>query len=462
MFHGIKKSDVHKLTPEEEKKNEETLKKIKVIQNKILQIKSNPKADKKTLEFLYKSAILLSDYPTLWSLRKILLNKFVEENKIDKNEQYNLYKKEINELLYIMKKDHKSYLLWYHRVWCLIKILEIEKEEKKKLEESLINSEIELTNKFLLKDDRNFHVWNYRVKLLSLINIYFQSTFQTFIEKELEFTLQKIKINFSNFSAWHYRTKLIPIYFNNNNIKWNSQIALNYFKEDLELIKKAIYTDPKDQSPWNYHYWIINNFSPIYVENIDIKNNDEIFIKYSNVFKIKDLINENEKFEVLNKEIFNDVVDVRLKFNNNNENEEIIVKNKEIEKIDVSFDGLSLIVNKICFTKENLNLPEIKFYKDKNNNNEIKYEIKMNNVEEYQKNFFKNQLEMIKELINNSSDIFIENAHLRLAQFYNIFYQIEKKDEYKELELNEIKLLKEKSKRMNNMYKEILENFNKK
>ena len=455
MFHGIKKSDIHKLTPEEEKKNEETLKKIKVIQNKILQIKSNPKADKKTLDFLYKAAILMSDYPTLWSLRKILLNKFTEENLKDKNEQFNLYKKEINDLFQIMKKDHKSYLLWFHRIWCLIKILEIEKEQKINLEESLINNEIELTNKFLLKDDRNFHVWNYRVELLSLINKYYNSTFQNFIEKELQFTLNKIQINFSNFSAWHYRTKLIPIYFANNNIKWNNENALNYFNNDLELLKKAFYTDPKDQSPWNYHYWIFNNFSPIYVEDINL-NNNEVNIKYSNVFKIREVLNE-KNFEILNKEEFNDCVNIKLNFN---DCKEIIVKNKEIEKINFCFDGLSLIVNKICFTKENLNLPEIKFFKD--NNNEIKYEIIMNNVEEFQKNFFKNQLEMIKELINNSKDVFIENAHLRLAQIYNIFYQIEKKDEFKELELNEYKILKEKSKRMKNMYETILENFNKK
>jgi geranylgeranyl transferase type-2 subunit alpha len=455
MFHGIKKSDVHKLTPEEEKKKEETLKKIEVIQNKILQIKSNPKADKKTLDFLFKSAILMSDYPTLWSLRKILLNKYTEENLKNKNAQFNLYKKEINDLFLIMKKDPKSYLLWFHRIWCLIKILEIEKEQKINLEESLINNEIELTNKFLLKDDRNFHVWNYRVELLSLINKYYNSTFQNFIEKELQFTLNKIQINFSNFSAWHYRTKLIPIYFANNNIKWNNENALNYFNNDLELLKKAFYTDPKDQSPWNYHYWIFNNFSPIYVEDINL-NNNEVNVKYSNVFKIREVLNE-KYFEILNKEEFNDCVNIKLNFN---DCKEIIVKNKEIEKINFCFDGLSLIVNKICFTKENLNLPEIKFFKD--NNNEIKYEIIMNNVEEFQKNFFKNQLEMIKELINNSKDVFIENAHLRLAQIYNIFYQIEKKDEFKELELNEYKILKEKSKRMKNMYKTILENFNKK
>jgi hypothetical protein len=42
----------------------------------------------------------MSDYPTLWSLRKILLNKFTEENLKDKNEQFNLYKKEIIKVIY--------------------------------------------------------------------------------------------------------------------------------------------------------------------------------------------------------------------------------------------------------------------------------------------------------------------------------------------------------------------------
>ena len=43
MFHGVKKSDVKKMTPEQEKKNEEMLKKIKVIQEKIIQIKKEKK-----------------------------------------------------------------------------------------------------------------------------------------------------------------------------------------------------------------------------------------------------------------------------------------------------------------------------------------------------------------------------------------------------------------------------------
>ena len=32
----------------------------------------------------------------------------------------------------------------------------------------------------------------------------------------------------------------------------NTKNALYFFNNNLELLKKAIYTDPKHQSPWNY------------------------------------------------------------------------------------------------------------------------------------------------------------------------------------------------------------------
>ena len=47
MFHGIKKSEVKKMTPEQEKKKEEILQKIKVIQEKIIQIKKEKNKKKK-------------------------------------------------------------------------------------------------------------------------------------------------------------------------------------------------------------------------------------------------------------------------------------------------------------------------------------------------------------------------------------------------------------------------------
>ena len=42
-------------------------------------------------------------------------------------------------------------------------------------------------------------------------------------------------------------------------------LPLDLIKEDLQSLKHAFFTDPKDQSPWNYHEWLISLISPIQV-----------------------------------------------------------------------------------------------------------------------------------------------------------------------------------------------------
>jgi geranylgeranyl transferase type-2 subunit alpha len=465
MFHGVKRSEVKELTEEEKAKNEVQLKKLKAIQDQILKIKAKNKYDEKTMDFLLKSSVLMPDYPTLWSIRKILMEQKLPTMTDDEAMAFLL--KEIKSILPIMMKNPKSYLLWYHRIWCLVKCIEIEIKKETPLEKSVLIGEIGLCNKFFLKDDRNFHCWNYRVKLLSLISIYFQSTFQKFIEDELKFTLEKITINFSNFSAWLYRSKLIPIYFVQHNIKWNTKAALDFFKDDLDLIKKAIYTDPKDQSPWNYLSWIITNFSPLYIKDIILDDKNVLTIKYSNVFKINsllDILGKSENYELLNKEEFSSEIKIQIKNGESFGDETIVVQNKQIDKINIGFDGLSLVTNKICFTKENLTLPKVTVFKGEKGN--LEYKIEMSNVQDFQLEFLQTQLEVIKELIKVSPDFFIENGHVHLADLYKIFYQIhkrssneeerEKSKEDKKNEIEQLKLLQQKSKRMNTMYATLL------
>ena len=457
MFHGVKKSEVKELTEEEKAKNELQLKKLKAIQDQILKIRAKNTYDQKSMDFLLKSSVLMPDYPTLWSIRKILMEQHLPTLTDDEAMEYLL--KEIKSILPIMMKNPKSYLLWYHRIWSLVKCIEIEIKKGTLLEKSVLIGEIELCNKFFLKDDRNFHCWNYRVKILSLISIYFQNTFQKFIEDELKFTIEKITMN------WLYRSKLIPIYFVQHNIKWNTKEALDFFKDDLELIKKAIYTDPKDQSPWNYLSWIITNFSPMYIKNIILGENNLLTIEYSNVFKIESLleiIGETKNYNLLNKEEFSSEIKIQL---NNPETwgeEKIIIQNKNIDKVNIGFDGLSLVTNKICFTKENLSLPTITI--SKNEEGKIIYNIEMNNVKDFQLEFLQKQLDEINELIKVSPDYFIENGHAHLAELYKIFYQIHRRNndskekalEDKKNEISQLTLLQQKSKRMNNMYSTVL------
>ena len=465
MFHGVKRSEVKELTEEEKAKNEVQLKKLKAIQEQILKIKAKNKFDEKTMDFLLKSSILMPDYPTLWSIRKILIEQCLPTIKDEEAMEFII--KEIKSILPIMMKNPKSYLLWYHRIWCLEKCIEIEIKKEIPLEKSVLIGEIGLCNKFFKKDDRNFHCWNYRVKLLSLISIYFQKELPKFVEEELKFTLEKITLNFSNFSAWLYRSKLIPIYFLHHNIKWNTKEALNFFKNDLELIKKAIYTDPKDQSPWNYLSWIITNFSPLYIKDIKLEENNILNIRYSNVFKINSLLEisgNSENYELLNKEEFSAQIKIKIKNIENIGDGKIVILNKNIDKINIGFDGLSLVTNKICFTKENLTLPTITVFKGENG--KVEYKIEMNNVQEFQMEFLNNQLEMIKELIKVSPDFFIENGHAHLVELYKIFYEVhrrsnnekekEKAKEDKNNQIEQLKLLKQKSKRMNTMYATLL------
>lgn len=79
------------------------------------------------------------------------------------------------------------------------------------------------------------------------------------MKEECEIALTMIEKNFSNYSAWHYRAKLMPKFYNSNGLAYNASyiIPIDNIKKDLETLKHAFFTDPKDQSPWNYHEWLL-------------------------------------------------------------------------------------------------------------------------------------------------------------------------------------------------------------
>ena len=177
-----------------------------------------------------------------------------------------------------------------------------------------------------------------------------------------------------------------------------------------------------------------------------------------------EILGNSENFEILNKEEFSSEIKIQIKNVEKLGEEKIVIHNKQIDKINIGIDGLSLVTNKICFTKENLTLPTITVFKGENG--KLEYKIEMNNVQDFQLEFLNNQLEAIKELIKVSPDFFIENGHAHLAQLYKIFYQIHRRSnnddeknkakEDKNNEIEQLKILKQKSKRMNTMYASLL------
>lgn len=70
----------------------------------------------------------------------------------------------------------------------------------------------------------------------------------------------------------------MPKFYNCNGTKWNSRyiIPISKIKEDLATLKHAFFTDPKDQSPWNHHEWLLQQIAPVQVIGIEFVGDDQI------------------------------------------------------------------------------------------------------------------------------------------------------------------------------------------
>lgn len=479
MFqHGKLKEKKQPLSENEIKKIQEKISKIDQINKDILKKKNSnntesnsEKYDVKNLEYLYKASKMISDSTTIWNYRKdIILNM---KKKISEDMFYEFLKEEVQRISVLLLSNPKSYVLWNHREWILL--LASEYEVKNNIyDSSLLRQDILLCNKFLIKDNRNFHCWNYRLSLVLLVNNIFANKFNDLINEEMDYVLTKIKESCSNFSAWHYRSKLVSIYFNldkNNKINFNTKEALDYFNStDIPLLKKAMFTDPRDQSPWNYHFWLINNLTPIIGINCECdKNKGIVKVVLSEKLLIKKLFNNEFLYKIEDKE---DIIDNIVEFDYNKiinykDKDEIDLFNKNISDNDNDLLSInnSLVkdLNIYSFNKLNLELPSITF--DVNSENII---IVKNTFKEFQIEFLLDQLLFINDLIKESEG-FTEYAYFRRIQIVNILLKIDNfkdfmtkyKDRYSNINISKESIdqdydeLIKNSKRQSNMYKSL-------
>ena len=106
----------------------------------------------------------------------------------------------------LMVEYPKCYWIWKYRLWLL-------EEGNTRLEpntaKELWNRELLLVGKMLARDNRNFHGWGYRRRIVSELE---SSTLDgtSMVESEFEYTTKMLKASLGNFSAWHSRSKLIP------------------------------------------------------------------------------------------------------------------------------------------------------------------------------------------------------------------------------------------------------------
>ncbi|SMR50624.1 unnamed protein product [Zymoseptoria tritici ST99CH_1E4] len=224
-----------------------------------------------TLQLTSKLLSANPEYYTIWNYRRLILEDVFAkelETKADSVEEGDaaaaqeaglttaqreialLVKEDLQFLVPLLKQYPKCYWIWNHRSWLLATAT---KHVPPHGTLPLWQAELGLVSKMLSLDSRNFHGWGYRRDVVKNLE---DLSGKSMVEPEYEYTTKMIQSNLSNFSAWHNRGQLIPRLLNERQA--DSAQRKELFDAEFELVTRALYTDPYDQSLWFYHQYLMS------------------------------------------------------------------------------------------------------------------------------------------------------------------------------------------------------------
>jgi geranylgeranyl transferase type-2 subunit alpha len=220
-----------------------------------------------TIEVLSLVTKLLNENPeyyTIWNHRRRVMIALLGKTDAEEPPALkagDLVQDDLRLTFGLLRKFPKCYWIWNYRNW----LLETgETALGTEAGRGLWSGELQLVNKMLHTDSRNFHAWSYRRIVASRIERLSMPEDggmpKTLTESEFDYTTKMVKANLSNFSAWHNRSKLIPRLLNEREA--NTKARRNLLDSELALICEAINTDPFDQSIWFYHQYLMSVISP--------------------------------------------------------------------------------------------------------------------------------------------------------------------------------------------------------
>lgn len=163
------------------------------------------------------------EYYTIWNHRRLILKRLLSQNSSPTDHPHDdtaqsewarteieLISNELDFLVPLLRRFPKCYWIWKYRLWLL-------EEASCRLpvneSQNFWQKELALVGNILVMDNRNFHGWSYRRKIVSALEIKLEklnAAANSMTKEEFAYTTRMTEMSLSNFSAWHNRIKLIP------------------------------------------------------------------------------------------------------------------------------------------------------------------------------------------------------------------------------------------------------------
>ena len=200
-----------------------------------------PKVRNRTfnLDVLNQTSRLLQanpEYYTIWNHRRLIIRHLFSAYAEDKKTNHDNFKSnnsvselisdDLGFLIPLLREFPKCYWIWNYRLWLLDEassLLNVSDAQ------TFWRRELDLVGKMLSLDNRNFHGWGYRRKIVTVLEspqLSSTGSSTSMTEEEFKYTTKMIETNLSNFSAWHNRSKLIPRLLNEREADADARMRL--------------------------------------------------------------------------------------------------------------------------------------------------------------------------------------------------------------------------------------------
>ncbi|MES1913107.1 MAG: hypothetical protein MHM6MM_005334, partial [Cercozoa sp. M6MM] len=233
-MHGRKKNST---TPQQRAEASAKISKFATLSQQVLRLRRGGVLKQQVLKHSAKLVEANPDFYTVWNYRRDVI-EHLSKNEWTQEQLRERLEAELRLTQTALMRNPKSYNAWHQRVW----VVQLGQQNDGLID---LQQELALCDTFLSKDSRNFHCWDYRRFVTQLMS--------RDVSEELQFSTTLIEENFSNFSSWHYRGKLL--------LATHTAAELQQtLRDELTLVRNAMFTEPDDQSAWLFHRFVLAQF----------------------------------------------------------------------------------------------------------------------------------------------------------------------------------------------------------